>query len=260
MEDFIKKYWDNQSNTYGDSYLVSWGDKQAIELEIDVVGKYLENNDYVLDVGCANGYSTFRQLERNPTLAMIGVDFSEPMIDNAKKKLSSYDLKSSSYLSFEVGNILNLDFEDNKFDKVYTTRVLINLPTWEQQIIGLNELLRVVKIGGKVIISEGFYEPLVKLNSIRLIAGLSPLVEHDFNRYLKISRLDEFLLSKKLSFKRIDFSSVYYLGSRFIREFVTDINDYNGYSNPINEIFYKLEKDFSGGGFGIQQAYVIIKK
>jgi hypothetical protein len=36
--------------------------------------------------------------------------------------------------------------------------------------------------------------------------------------------------------------------------------DYPGYSNPINEIFYNIEKEYSGGGFGIQQAYVIEKK
>ena len=31
------------------------------------------------------------------------------------------------------------------------------------------------------------------------------------------------------------------------------------YSNPINKIFFEIEKDFSGGGFGIQQAYIIDK-
>jgi ubiquinone/menaquinone biosynthesis C-methylase UbiE len=238
--------------------MASWGDEYAIELEIDIIAKYLKNNDFVLDVGCANGFSTFKQLEKNSTLNLMGVDFSESMIDNAKKKLKT--ISNSNNISFEIGNILNLKFIDNQFDKVYTTRVLINLPTWEQQIIGLNELLRVTKSGGQVIISEGFYEPLVKLNSIRLIAGLPPLVEHDFNRYLKISNLNRFLLNKNLSFEKIDFSSVYYLGSRFIREFVTNVNEYQGYSNPINEIFYNLEKNFSSGGFGIQQAYIITKK
>lgn len=257
MEDFIKNYWDSQGEKYGDQYKASWEDNYAIDLEINTIAKYLKNNDFVLDVGCANGFSTFKQLEKNPTLKLIGVDFSESMIVNAKKRLNASSI--SDNILFEVGNILNLNFNDNQFDKVYTTRVLINLPTWEQQIIGLYELLRVTKSGGQVIISEGFYEPLVKLNSIRLIAGLPPLVEHDFNRYLKISKLDKILNDNNLYFEKIDFSSVYYLGSRFIREFVTDVDAYEGYSNPINEIFYNLEKNFSGGGFGIQQAYIITK-
>jgi len=258
MKNHIKNFWDAQGEIYGDHHLASWGDKYAIDLEIQEISEHLEDNDNVLDVGCANGYSTFEQFEKNPTLKLVGVDYSEPMIENAQKRLNNF-IKPNN-LSFAVGDILDLKFNDEQFNKVYTTRVLINLPTWEEQIIGLNELLRVTKVGGKVIISEGFFEPLIKLNSLRLIAGLSPLVEHDFNRYLKISRLEEFLNQKKLVFEKNDFSSVYYLGSRFIRELVTDISKYEGYSNPINGIFYELEKNFSGGGFGIQQAYIITKK
>ncbi len=71
--------------------------------------------------------------------------------------------------------------------------------------------------------------------------------------------LEKFLADKGLSFECNEFSSVYYLGSRFLRELVTTPSDYPGYSNPINEIFYNIEKEFSGGGFGIQQAYIIRK-
>jgi hypothetical protein len=55
----------------------------------------------------------------------------------------------------------------------------------------------------------------------------------------------------------VEFTSIYYLGSRFLRELVTDHTSYEGYSNPINLDFYELEKKYSGGGFGIQQAYII---
>ena len=55
-------------------------------------------------------------------------------------------------------------------------------------------------------------------------------------------------------------SSIYYLGSRFLRELVTNPADYKGYSNPINKLFYEIEKEFSGGGFGIQQIYLLYKK
>ena len=94
-------------------------------------------------------------------------------------------------------------------------------------------------------------------NSIRTLKSLPPLVEHDFNRYLKKEKLEDFLVENQLRFEVIDFSSIYYLGSRFLRELVTNPDDYPGYSNPINEIFFNLEQEYSGGGFGIQQAYVI---
>jgi len=88
---------------------------------------------------------------------------------------------------------------------------------------------------------------------------LPSLIEHDFNRYLKKERLEELLTTLRLEFSVEEFSSVYYLGSRFLRELVTDPSAYPGYTNPINKIFYELECEFSGGGFGIQQAYIVRK-
>jgi 2-polyprenyl-3-methyl-5-hydroxy-6-metoxy-1,4-benzoquinol methylase len=123
----------------------------------------------------------------------------------------------------------------------------------------MNECLRVVKPGGKVVFSEAFYEPLMLLNAMRLLKQLPPLVEHDFNRYIKKENIEKYLSDKGLPFECDEFSSIYYLGSRFLRELVTNPSDYQGYSNPINGIFYDIEKKFSGGGFGIQQAYIVKK-
>jgi hypothetical protein len=52
---------------------------------------------------------------------------------------------------------------------------------------------------------------------------------------------------------------MYYLGSRLVRELVTDIDSYPGFTNPINKVFFDIEKKFSGGGIGVQQAVVINK-
>ncbi len=258
-KDFIKEYWNSQAAEYEDSHWASWGDHFMVELEIDLISELLEDNDHVLDVGCANGYSTVQQLNRNNTLRLNGIDFSEEMIRSSLINLEKISKKYKDRLQFSVGDVRNLEYKSESFDKAYTTRVLINLPSWDEQQKGVTELLRIVKSGGKVILLEAFWEPLVLLNSIRSLVQLEPLVEHDFNRYLKIKKLEEFLSNLNVDFERIDFSSVYYLGSRFLRELTTKVDQYEGYSNPINEIFYNIEKEFSGGGFGIQQAYVITK-
>jgi hypothetical protein len=57
-----------------------------------------------------------------------------------------------------------------------------------------------------------------------------------------------------------DFSSIYYLGSRFLRELVTEPAAHPGFTNPINKLFYQIEMQFSGGGMGVQQAFVILKR
>lgn len=256
-QDFIKEFWESQAKKHGESPDASWGDNFAIDLEVNNIGNYISDGDRILDVGCANGFALLRHAKEKQLENSIGVDFSDNMIEMANGALSK---SKHTNLSFKVGDVRKLDFENNQFDLVYTTRVLINLPNWEEQMQGINECLRVTKPNGKVVLSEAFWEPLVKLNAIRSLFGLNSLVEHDFNRYLKKSKLEKFLLKNKALYEINDFSSVYYLGSRLIRELVTEVNKYPGYSNPINEIFYNLEKDFSGGNVGIQQAYIITKK
>jgi len=256
MADFIKRYWDSQAQMHAESHWSSWGDIYMINLEVEMIGHYVQSGQSVLDVGCANGYSTFQQLDKDPK-SITGIDFSDEMIANAEKTRNSLDPAKARRCRFQVGDIRSLDFPDNSFDLVYTTRVLINLPTWNDQITGIRECLRVCKRGGSVVFSEAFWEPLALLNAIRALKQLPPLVEHDFNRYLKKHLLEEFLSSENLPFENVDFSSVYYIGSRFLRELVTDPTQYPGYSNPVNEAFYELERRFSGGGFGIQQGYVV---
>jgi ubiquinone/menaquinone biosynthesis C-methylase UbiE len=257
--EFIKEYWENQARTHKDSHKASWGDNFMIDLEIDAIGAHISAGDRVLDIGCANGHSAFEQLKRRSDIhSIVGVDFAENMIaqaNSSKQKINLPDIAR-----FEVGDARSLRFSDNSFDVAYTTRVVINLPSWEDQKVAINECLRVVRPGGKAIFSEAFWEPLVLLNAMRLLKQLPSLIEHDFNRYLKKSVLEEFFNQRGLKFNVNEFSSIYYLGSRFLRELVTDPTAYPDFSNPINQIFYDIENKFSGGGFGIQQAYIVIKQ
>jgi len=256
MSDFIKETWEKQAAKFKDSHWVSWGDNWVIALEIDNIAASIKDGHKVLDVGCANGFASVEQFKRRK-IDITGVDYSESMIHYAKEKL--YELGITEGIKFQTGDVRTLDFEDETFDVVYTTRVLINLPNWEDQIKGINECLRVTKKGGTVIFSEAFWEPLVLLNAIRTLVKLPSLVEHDFNRYIKESKIEAYLKTLNVKYEIIDFSSVYYLGSRVLRELVTEVEKYPGYTNPINEIFYNIEKDYSGGGFGIQKAVVITK-
>lgn len=255
--DYIKAYWEQQGHTHLDSHWASWGDNWMIDLEIETIGTHLKDGNSVLDVGCANGYSTFKQAQAHQLDSITGVDFSANMIQAALHSKERNPTLTPT--NFEIGDVRNLRFPENTFDVVYTTRVIINLPTWEEQKIGIEECLRVTRPGGKAIFSEGFWEPLMLLNAMRALKQLPPLVEHDFNRYIKISKLEEYLQEKGLAYHWDDFSSIYYLGSRFLREIVTNPNAYPGFTNPINKLFFEIQKNYSGGGFGVQQAIVITK-
>jgi len=257
MTDFIHQYWEKQAQIHGQSPDASWGDNFAIALEIDTVAKHLADGQTVLEAGCANGHAAFEQLARRRLKKLVGIDYAAGMIAAAQAVKAARKLDER--IEFREADVRALPFPDASFDVVYTTRVLINLPSWEEQIAGIDECLRVTRRGGKVLLLEAFWEPLALLNALRALCRLAPLVEHDFNRYLKKQRLEELLRARRLEFSVEEFSSVYYLGSRFLRELVTDPAAYPGYSNPINKIFYDIEREFSGGGFGVQQAYVVHK-
>lgn len=253
----IREYWENQAQLHGASHAASWGDSHAISLEIDTIAKHIKDGDSVLDVGCANGYSALRQMWRNQVKRLVGVDFSPAMIATACEEKGNQGFGSS--VEFRIGDARALEFKGESFDVVYTTRTLINLPSWDEQKQAIGEALRVCKRGGTVILCEAFWEPLCALNALRAVAKLPPLVEHDFNRYLKKSKLESLLRAQSLEFFCEEFSGVYYIGSRFLRELATDVNAWPGYTNPINELFRVMEREYSADGFGIQQAYVVSK-
>jgi ubiquinone/menaquinone biosynthesis C-methylase UbiE len=255
MKDFIKEHWDQQASKHKSSYSASWADLNMIRLEIEVIQKYLRAGNKVLDVGCANGFAAFDHVQNVNLESLIGVDFSENMIAEAKAAQSQN--ASPEKFDFRTADIRDLPFASGSFDVVYTTRVLINLPTWQDQIRGIEECLRVAKPGGRVVFSEAFWEPLTVINAMRLIFGLDPLNEHDFNRYLKIKRLEAHLKTRGLKYKVEDFSSVYYLGTRLLRDLITDSGDFTSYLNPLNRAFFELEKQFSCRDIGMQKAYVI---
>ena len=256
-KDHIKEYWESQGQTHGESHWASWGDNWMIDLEIEAIGKHIKDGDCVLDIGCANGHASFRQAESHKLASITGVDYAASMVAAAQETKQQKNLGDD--INFSEGDVRSLQFPDNTFDIAYTTRVLINLPTWEQQMQGIAECIRVVKPNGIIVLSEGFWEPLMLLNAMRSLKNLPPLVEHDFNRYLKLSTLEAHLKKLGLSYQIDDFSSIYYLGSRFLRDLVTDPTAYPGFTNPINKHFYEIEKEFSGGGMGIQQAVIITK-
>jgi ubiquinone/menaquinone biosynthesis C-methylase UbiE len=86
--EFIKAYWEQQGSAHQSSHLASWGDRYAIELEIETISRFIKEGDRVLDIGCANGFSTFRQHEINRAARYTGVDYANSMIEHAQRSLS----------------------------------------------------------------------------------------------------------------------------------------------------------------------------
>jgi 2-polyprenyl-3-methyl-5-hydroxy-6-metoxy-1,4-benzoquinol methylase len=63
-EDEIRDYWRNQAISFGEDHKASWTDVNAINLEIAEVSRRLRDDTRVIDIGCANGFSTINYAQR----------------------------------------------------------------------------------------------------------------------------------------------------------------------------------------------------
>jgi len=104
---------------------------------------YVRPGDKVLDLGCGNG--RFFEILKDKGVDYIGVDFSERLIEIAKKRYPQ--------VKFQVADALNLPFPNNFFDKVYTIAVLHHIPSKEFRQRFLEEAKRVLKPGGLLILT-----------------------------------------------------------------------------------------------------------
>lgn len=105
----------------------------------------LPKNSRMLDVCCGTGdFSFLCSTLLDHKIEIVGLDFSENMLNEAKKKKGTLALNN---IEFVHGNAMELPYEDNQFETVIIGFGLRNTPDYEQVI---REMTRVVKHGGTV--------------------------------------------------------------------------------------------------------------
>jgi ubiquinone/menaquinone biosynthesis C-methylase UbiE len=115
----------------------------------------VQSGDRILDVGCGTGEDVQRLAERTgATGIVIGIDKSEVMIAEAKKRSDGLSLS----VDYRVDNLLSLHFSDNSFDGCRADRVLQHV---EEPQRAVQELARVVRSKGRVVVSDTDFETLI---------------------------------------------------------------------------------------------------
>jgi len=115
------------------------------ELGWELIG--LSNGQSVLDVGCGIGVDFPTLLNRiGSTGSIYGVDISHAMI----KEATTLNPQPNVHLSVEDVTS-HLSFKDNMFDSVFTFRTLQHVSS---PLAAVKEMVRVTKVGGKVLMSE----------------------------------------------------------------------------------------------------------
>jgi ubiquinone/menaquinone biosynthesis C-methylase UbiE len=103
----------------------------------------------VADVGCGPGYLIADLARSFPNISIKGVDIAEEMLRKASQNVVS--LGVSQKISFHQGDIGHLPFEDGSIDFIVST---LSLHHWSMPDQAMNELHRVLKQGGQVLIFD----------------------------------------------------------------------------------------------------------
>lgn len=142
----------------------------------------------ILDVGCGGG--ALGVYMKHPKL--YGLDINKEFINYLKMENKQY------YKQALVGDIKNIPFEDNFFDKSICLNCIYLLNNWQKAIM---EIIRVTK--GNIVITF-LNMPLAKFR--RRLRGLSTTIKitrNNFIRFIKINysqyKIKETFVSSKLN-------------------------------------------------------------
>lgn len=110
------------------------------DAEVTEIINEIQNGNNVLEVGCGKGRILKRISEKLLDCKLYGVDISPVMLSFVPR-----------YVKITVGDIEFLPYGDNSFDVVYAVECIEHSPNLKA---ALNEMIRVCKPGGKVIVID----------------------------------------------------------------------------------------------------------
>ena len=107
-----------------------------------------EAYDNILEIGMGNGLFVKNILEKSEHINYTGCDYSELMVEESKRLNTDWIAKGQA--TFIHSNINSLPFANNEFNKIFTVNTIY---FWDNAIETLNEIKRILKPGGKFIVS-----------------------------------------------------------------------------------------------------------
>lgn len=140
--------------------------------------KKVRSHTVMLDVGCANGRSTFPFAEKN--IGILGFDISKKLVRQAQEKYRALDPPAA--ISFFVADGAKFPVKSDVFDYVVVHGVLHHLPDPAESC---KEINRALKSGGTYLGSEnnasifrGIFDAMMKLKPLwQEEAGSEPLMD-----------------------------------------------------------------------------------
>jgi demethylmenaquinone methyltransferase/2-methoxy-6-polyprenyl-1,4-benzoquinol methylase len=144
----------------------------------------VQPGDTAIDLCCGTCDWTISLAEASRTGPMIGLDFSQNMLDYGAVKINELGLDQQ--ITLIRGNAMSLPYEDNSFDYATIGFALRNVPDLEQVI---REMQRVVKPGGMVVsleLSKPTWQPFKSIYYFyfqRVLPFLGKLIAKRYEQY-----------------------------------------------------------------------------
>ncbi|WP_456329149.1 methyltransferase domain-containing protein [Archaeoglobus sp.] len=101
----------------------------------------INGNSLVLEVGCGTGFTTEEIVRRTGKDKVVAVDLTPEQMMKARAKLTN--------VNYFLGDAENLPFKDDSFDAAISAG---SIEYWPHPQKGIEEMARVTKSGGKVVI------------------------------------------------------------------------------------------------------------
>ncbi|MEE1084625.1 MAG: class I SAM-dependent methyltransferase [Paludibacteraceae bacterium] len=152
------------------------------------IKKYVNKDDVVLECACGTGLLTLPMAQICKEI--VATDYSDGMLRQTQKKVSGYN-----NVRIQKASILEIPFDDNKFDVVVAANVIHLLDEPEK---ALAEMKRVCKPGGKLIIPT--YINKENKNSM-FAAKLLSFFGVDFKRQFSLDSYKEFFVKHNVDVK-----------------------------------------------------------
>ena len=104
---------------------------------------------HALDLCCGTGDVAFALARAGAEV--LGLDFSEPMLQVARQRASSEKEIKQGNPKFMQGDAMEIPFPDASFDIVTVSYGLRNLASWER---GVEEMFRLARPGGRLVVLD----------------------------------------------------------------------------------------------------------
>ena len=158
--DHVKKIYQNIAKEFDRTRGLKW---PCICRFLEDMPKY----SVIADVGCGNGRNMTMKMFDHKKFHFVGCDFIEEFAN----------ICAAKSLSTNIANNLNLCYKDKLFDAVINAAVIHHLSSNCRREQAVRELIRITKLGGKILITVWGYEDYYKYNKRKLIhiqSQLSP--------------------------------------------------------------------------------------